>query len=114
MIKEEEVAGQAAEEAEQMVKACEEAGVQFMDGTMWVHNPRAALLQTVLSKLGPVKTVTSTFSFFGRALTRSCLLCGFATGQPVSSLLLSALAVPTCAPLACIGCAHVGPRGRAC
>ena len=41
-------------------------------GTMWVHNPRAALMRQVLdegSALGTLRTVTTTFAFSGKALS---------------------------------------------
>lgn len=78
-----------------MVRACEEAGVQFMDGTMWVHNPRAALMKDALSKLGPVKTVTSIFSFFGRALTP----CPSAPSHPLSTRATLSCHASACWPL---------------
>ncbi len=41
-------------------------------GTMWVHNPRAALMRQVLdegSALGTLRTVTTTFAFSGEPLS---------------------------------------------
>lgn len=52
-----------------MVKACSEAGVQLMDGTMWMHNPRALHMRSVLDDaraVGRLRTVTSSFAFSGR------------------------------------------------
>ena len=60
---------QSNEETELMVKACSEAGVQLMDGTMWMHNPRALHMRSVLDDaraVGRLRTVTSSFAFSGR------------------------------------------------
>lgn len=55
-------------EFDKIVAACEANGVQIMDGTMWVHNPRTAKLKEFLSdsdRFGQLKTVQSCFSFAG-------------------------------------------------
>ena len=60
---------QSNEETELMVRACSEAGVQLMDGTMWMHNPRALHMRSVLDDaraVGRLRTVTSSFAFSGR------------------------------------------------
>ena len=51
-----------------MVRVCSEAGVQLMDGTMWMHNPRALHMRSVLDDaraVGRLRTVTSSFAFSG-------------------------------------------------
>lgn len=59
-------AAQTWEAAEDIHCACEEAGVQFMDGTMWVHSRRAAKMAGVIkSDLGQLKSVNSAFAFPG-------------------------------------------------
>jgi predicted dehydrogenase len=52
-------------EAAEMVAACRQHGVQLLDGVMWVHTPRAALMRAVIDSdtLGEVRRVTSAFSF---------------------------------------------------
>lgn len=48
-------------EFDKIVAACEANGVQIMDGTMWVHNPRTAKLKEFLSdsdRFGQLKTVS--------------------------------------------------------
>jgi len=52
-------------EAEEMADACRRHGVQLMDGVMWVHTPRAAMMRAVLNEgtLGEVRRVTSAFTF---------------------------------------------------
>ncbi|MBA0624195.1 hypothetical protein Godav_009590 [Gossypium davidsonii] len=54
-------------EFDQILKACEENGVQIMDGTMWVHNPRTYKMKQFLNdkeKFGQLRTVNSCFTFF--------------------------------------------------
>ncbi|XVF77805.1 hypothetical protein PTKIN_Ptkin14bG0076000 [Pterospermum kingtungense] len=49
-------------ELDQILKACEENGVQFMDGTMWVHHPRTQKMKEFLNDkelFGQLKTVSS-------------------------------------------------------
>ncbi|ESQ33365.1 hypothetical protein EUTSA_v10008044mg [Eutrema salsugineum] len=53
-------------EFDQIVEACEANGIQFMDGTQWMHNPRTAKIQEFLTdpvRFGQLKTVHSCFSF---------------------------------------------------
>ncbi|KAJ4967414.1 hypothetical protein NE237_019263 [Protea cynaroides] len=55
-------------EFDQIIQACEANGVQFMDGTHWVHHPRTAKMTEFLSdthRFGELKTVHSIFSFAG-------------------------------------------------
>lgn len=48
-----------------MLNACAEAGVQLMDGTMWMHCARTPLMQEALGTVGELRDVTSNFSFYG-------------------------------------------------
>ncbi|XP_042494014.1 uncharacterized oxidoreductase At4g09670-like [Macadamia integrifolia] len=53
-------------EFDQIVEACEANGVQFMDGTLWMHHPRTSKMKEFLSdkqRFGHLKTVHSFFSF---------------------------------------------------
>lgn len=53
-------------EFDQIVEACEANGIQFMDGTQWIHNPRTAKIKEFLTdpaSFGQLKTVQSCFSF---------------------------------------------------
>ena len=62
---------QTSKEADQMIAACQKAGVQFMDGTMWMHNPRTAAMMAKLQDenvMGKLRTVISTFSALGRPI----------------------------------------------
>ncbi|KAG7656351.1 Oxidoreductase N-terminal [Arabidopsis suecica] len=53
-------------EFDQIVEACEVNGVQFMDGTQWMHNPRTVKIKEFVNDLesfGQIKSVYSCFSF---------------------------------------------------
>ena len=59
---------QTVKDTDAVIDACKTAGVQYMDATMWLHNPRTAHLQAVLQDpalMGPVKSVMSCFNFLG-------------------------------------------------
>lgn len=54
------------EELDGMLEACREAGVQLMDGTMWMHNLRTPRMAAVLrdaSAVGQLKDATALFCF---------------------------------------------------
>jgi len=58
--------GLKAADVQEMIAACKKNRVQFMDGVMFMHNPRLARLRTVLhdgKSLGQVKRFMSSFSF---------------------------------------------------
>jgi predicted dehydrogenase len=58
--------GADAAEVRAMVDACRAAGVQFMDGVMFMHSARLPLLRKVLDdgeSVGELRRVTSQFSF---------------------------------------------------
>jgi predicted dehydrogenase len=52
-------------EAVEMADACRRHDVQLLDGVMWIHTPRAAMIRSILDAgtLGSLKRVTSAFSF---------------------------------------------------
>ncbi|KAL8096431.1 putative oxidoreductase At4g09670 [Apium graveolens] len=53
-------------EFDTIIEACERNGVQFMDGTMWMHHPRTSKIQEFLSdseNFGELKAVSSCFGF---------------------------------------------------
>ncbi len=54
-----------AAEATQMAAACQQLGVQLMDGVMWVHHDRTAAMRQQLNSgsLGRLRRVTAGFSF---------------------------------------------------
>ncbi len=51
-------------EAERMVAACRASGVQLMDGMMWKHHPRTAMMRRHLERgeLGEPRRVTAAFT----------------------------------------------------
>eukprot|EP00249_Psilotum_nudum_P024064 c29077_g1_i1 orf=467-1543(+) len=53
------------EDLDKIISACEKQGVQLMDGTMWVHHPRAAKMKELLKNseiCGDVLEIHSSFS----------------------------------------------------
>lgn len=55
-----------AVEFDEILKACESSGVQFMDGTMWMHHPRTDSMKDFLSdahRFGQLKTIHTCFTF---------------------------------------------------
>ncbi|KAF8404508.1 hypothetical protein HHK36_009393 [Tetracentron sinense] len=55
-------------ELDRILEACESNGVQFMDGTMWMHHPRTATMRHFLSdtqRFGQLKSAHTCFSFRG-------------------------------------------------
>ncbi len=53
-----------ATEVREMLAACKRNGVQFMDGTMWSHTPRACDMKAILNsgQLGKLRRLVSAFS----------------------------------------------------
>jgi predicted dehydrogenase len=52
---------------EEMLAACREHSVQFMDGVMFMHNPRLARVREVLEdgqSVGPIRRIASAFTFY--------------------------------------------------
>ena len=55
-----------AADAEEMIEACRQNGVQFMDGVMFAHSRRFARLREVLDDgvtVGPIRRIASHFTF---------------------------------------------------
>src|SRR5262245_22386352 len=53
-------------DVEEMVAACRKNGVQFMDGVMFMHNPRLQALRSLLDdgkSIGQIKRIMSAFAF---------------------------------------------------
>ena len=51
-----------------ILDACSKHNVQFMDGTMWLHNPRTAYIAEILNNenlMGRLQTVVCHFHFAG-------------------------------------------------
>ena len=58
--------GPCADDVREMIAACEEAGVQFMDGVMFMHSDRLPALRNVLDdgeSVGEITRIASQFSF---------------------------------------------------
>jgi predicted dehydrogenase len=58
--------GLKAADVQEMISACKKNGVQFMDGVMFVHNPRMSRMRKILDdgkSIGQIKRITSNFSF---------------------------------------------------
>ncbi|HEX3624012.1 MAG TPA: Gfo/Idh/MocA family oxidoreductase [Verrucomicrobiae bacterium] len=58
--------GVSAMDVEEMIAACKQHRVQFMDGVMLMHNPRTARLRKILDdgkSIGDIKRISSNFSF---------------------------------------------------
>ena len=59
--------GTSTAELEAMLAACQTNSVQFMDGVMFMHNPRLARVREILDdgeSVGPIRRITSAFSFY--------------------------------------------------
>ena len=55
-------------EVEEMTAECQAAGVQFMDGVMFMHHLRLpTMVKAVSERLGKITRLNSTFHFFGDA-----------------------------------------------
>ncbi|EEF35285.1 uncharacterized oxidoreductase At4g09670 [Ricinus communis] len=60
--------GLNVDEFDKILAACEANGVQIMDGTMWMHNPRTQAMRDFLcdkERFGQLRTVHSCFTFAG-------------------------------------------------
>jgi predicted dehydrogenase len=58
--------GVSAADVQQMIAACEQNGVQFMDGVMFMHSQRLPVLRDVLDdgqSVGQIRRIVSQFSF---------------------------------------------------
>ncbi|XP_077249990.1 putative oxidoreductase At4g09670 [Tasmannia lanceolata] len=56
-------------ELDEILKACEANGVQFMDATMWMHHPRTEKMKDILSNrslFGEIRSIHSIFSYMGK------------------------------------------------
>jgi predicted dehydrogenase len=58
--------GLSLADVREMTDACQKNGVQFMDGVMFMHNPRQRRLRELLDDgktIGPIRRIMSVFSF---------------------------------------------------
>ena len=59
--------GVTAADVQTMIDACDKAGVQFMDGVMFMHSARMNALRQILNdgtSIGTIRRITSQFSFY--------------------------------------------------
>ena len=57
----------SAADLEEMLAVCKQHSVQFLDGVMFMHNPRLARVREVLNdgqSVGPIRRIASAFSFY--------------------------------------------------
>jgi predicted dehydrogenase len=57
----------SAADLNEMLAACKKHGVQFLDGVMFMHNPRLDRVRKVLDdgkSVGPIRRIASAFSFY--------------------------------------------------
>lgn len=61
--------GRDAEELRGIIRACEDAGVQFMDGVMFMHNERLAAMRAEIDAgaIGTIRRIATQFSFLAPA-----------------------------------------------
>ena len=62
------------QDVREMVNACKKNNVQFMDGVMFMHNPRLKRMREVLDdgqSIGQIKRISSMFSFYASEEYRS-------------------------------------------
>ncbi len=52
-----------SDEATIMTDACQQNGVQLMDGVMWVHHDRTEMMKKEIKNLGELRRVTAAFTF---------------------------------------------------
>lgn len=84
--------GTSVADVERIIAACRTAGVQFMDGTMFLHSRRlegvrAALEPTTADGVGEIRRIVSQFSFRGDdAFLADHALRAFAATEPLGCL----------------------------
>ena len=61
--------GATSQDVREILAACRQSGVQFMDGVMFMHSRRMESMRKILAdghSIGPLKRITSQFTFGGR------------------------------------------------
>jgi predicted dehydrogenase len=59
--------GATVDDVREMIEACRQTHVQFMDGVMFMHNPRLDRIREAMNNgasIGKIRRITSHFSFF--------------------------------------------------
>jgi predicted dehydrogenase len=78
-----------AEDLREMIDCCERHGVRFMDGVMFMHDPRFAVLRDMLDgaqEIGELRRITSAFSFLGDAEFMDSNIRGCVALEPTGCL----------------------------
>jgi predicted dehydrogenase len=78
-----------AADVREMIQTCVRNQVQFMDGVMFMHNPRLAAIRSVVGdskRIGKIRRIESTFSFAGNALNFHENIRVQSTLEPAGSL----------------------------
>lgn len=73
----------------EMLDACQRHRVQFMDGVMFMHNPRLDRIRHALDdgkSIGPIRRIASHFSFFGADDFRQTNIRGDGALEPLGCL----------------------------
>jgi predicted dehydrogenase len=81
--------GSTVAEVREMIDACRRHRVQFMDGVMFMHNPRLARIRAALddqAALGHLKRITSHFSFLSNDDFRLANIRSNAALEPLGCL----------------------------
>jgi len=50
---------------EEILEACRVHGVNFMDGTMWLHSIRTGIIEKHIPQMGEIKRINAAFTFLG-------------------------------------------------
>jgi predicted dehydrogenase len=81
--------GATVADVREMIDSCQRHRVQFMDGVMFMHNPRLDLIRQALenkSAFGDIRRITSHFSFFSNEDFRLANIRSDAALEPLGCL----------------------------
>ncbi|MCC2668638.1 MAG: gfo 1, partial [Armatimonadetes bacterium] len=79
--------GVSAADVEEILAACEQHGVQFMDGVMFMHGRRLGHLRAVVDQqIAPVRHIASQFSFLAGEEFQQTNIRTHGTLEPLGSL----------------------------
>ena len=81
--------GASVADVHEMIDACQRNRVQFMDGVMFMHNPRLDRIRHALDdekSIGPIRRITSHFSFFSTEDFRQTNIRAEGTLEPLGCL----------------------------
>src|SRR5215469_8836776 len=81
--------GATVDDVREMIKACQKNHVQFMDGVMFMHNPRQDRIRQALdngTSIGNLSRITSHFSFFTEVYFRQVNIRADGATEPLGCL----------------------------